>query len=176
MANNYGVFRSDNMKATKDGSIKSGRYYVGTTATAIENGNIVKLDSLISGERELWKVVAPGAVTAKNLYVVGTPEVIYDETLKSTGALKEFRNEAGENITLLQLQVGDTLSVSDACITQISGAEAPVVGSFVVPSATGTKWTEVATIASNEVCYGKIIARETVAGVVLNVIEVQSIQ
>ncbi len=177
MANSYGVFRSDNMKATKDGSIKSGRFYVGTTPTAIENGNIVKLDSLISGERELWKVVAPGAVTAKNLYIVGTPEIVYDETLKSKGALKEFRNEAGENLTLLQVQVGDVLSVSDACITPIDDADGlPAVGSFVVPSATGTKWTEVATIVASEVFIGKIIARETVAGVVLNVIEMQSIQ
>ena len=27
----YGVFRSDAIKATKAGNIKSGRYYVGTT-------------------------------------------------------------------------------------------------------------------------------------------------
>jgi hypothetical protein len=177
MANSYGVFRSDNMKATKDGSIKSGRYYVGATATAIENGNIVKLDSLIPGERELWKVVAPGAVTAKNLYIVATPEIVYDETLKSNAALKEFRNEAGANLTLLQLQVGDVFSISDACITPIDDADdIPAVGNFVVPGATGTKWVEEDEIEANEVCYGKIIARETVAGVVLNVIEMQSIQ
>ena len=174
---NYGIVRTDNMKATKDGSIKSGRYYVGETATEIENGNIVKLHSLISGERELWKVVEPGAVTAKNLYIVATPEIIYDESLKSNAALKEFRNEAGANLTLLQLQVGDVFSISDACITPIDDADdLPAVGNFVVPGATGTKWVEEDKIEASEVCYGKIIARETVAGVVLNVIEMQSIQ
>lgn len=172
-----GVFRSDAIKATKDGAIKSGRYYVGTTATAIENGNLVKLDSLISGERELWKVVAPGSVTASNLYIVATPELIYSEELKSTGALANYKNEAGQNITLLKLEVGDMFGISDACITQISGAEAPVVGSYVAPAATGTKWAEVATIAQNEVFYGKIVARELYKdGEYLNVIHMEKVQ
>lgn len=173
----YGVFRSDNLKATKDGAIKSGRYFVGATATAIENGNLVKLDSLISGERELWKVVAPGAITAADLYIVGTPELVYDESLKSKGAFKEFRNEAGENITLLKLEVGDLFSISDECITPLSGADEPTVGSYVTPSATGTGWTEVATIAANEVFYGKIIARELYRnGEYLNVIHMEKVR
>lgn len=153
-----GVFRSDNVRATKTGAIKSGRYYVTTTPTAIENGNIVKLDSLISGERELWKVIAPAAVTAGDLYIVATPELIYDETLKSNGALDQFENPEGANITLLQLEIGDLFGISDDCITAIG--DEPAVGKFVTPSATGTKWTEVASIASNEVFYGKIVARE----------------
>jgi hypothetical protein len=174
----YGVFRSDNVKATKDGSIKSGRYFVSTTATAIENGNLVKLDSLITGERELWKVVAPGAVTAGDLYIVATPELIYDETLKSSGALDQFRNEAGANITLLKLEVGDVFAISDDCITAINDDDdIPAVGSYVAPAATGTKWAEVATIAQNEVFYGKIIARELYKnGKYLNVVHMESVR
>lgn len=176
---NYGVVRTDNMKATKDGSIKSGRYYAGTTANAIENGNIVKLDSLIEGERELWKVVAPGAINASNLYLVATPEIIYDESLKSKGALKEFRNEAGENLTLLQLQVGDLFAISDACINAIDdNDDVPEVGKLVAPSTSGTKWTEIAALdeTTPQVCYGKIINRETVAGINMNVVVMVSIQ
>lgn len=173
----YGVVRTDSIKATKAGNIKSGRFYVDTTATAIENGNIVKLDSLISGQRDLWKVVAPGAITAANCYLVTTPEIIYDESLKSTGALENFRNAAGANITLMPLEVGDACSVSDECITQLAGELTPTVGSFVTPSATGTKWTEVASIAANEVFYGKIIAREIYRGnKYLNVIEMISVR
>jgi hypothetical protein len=173
---NYGIVRTDNLKATKTGALKSGRYYVSTTPTAIENGNLVKLDSLISGQREVWKVVAPGAITATNLYVVATPELIYDETTQKK--LSEFRNEAGKNITLMSLEVGDELSVSDACITPIDDTDdVPAVGSYVIPSASGTKWTEVASLGGTEKCYGKIIARELFSkDVYLNVIEMISVR
>ena len=173
----FGVIRTDNVRATKTGAIKSGRYYVTTTPTNIENGNLVKLDSLISGERELWKVVAPAAVTATDLYIVASPELIYDESLKSNGALDQFENVAGANLTLLQLEIGDLFSISDECITPISGEDEPVVGSYVTPSATGTGWTEVAAISANEVFYGKIIAREIYKnGELLNVIHMVSIR
>ena len=174
----YGVFRSDAIKATKAGNIKSGRYYVSTDPTAIDNGCIVKLDSLISGERDLWKVVAPGAITAGNLYIVASPEIIYDETLKSSGALDKFQNAAGANITLIPLEVGDTFSISDDCITPIDDDDdIPAVGSYVTPAATGVKWAEVASIAKSEVFYGKIIAREIYNGSkYLNVVEMISVR
>ena len=174
---NFGVVRTDAIKATKAGNIKSGRFYNGADATIIENGNIVKLDSLISGQRDLWKVVVPDGVTTANCYLVATPEIIYSEELKSTGALENFRNAAGQNITLMPLEVGDTFAVSDSAITQINGADNPTVGKYVTPSATGTKFTEVATIAANEVFYGKIIAREIYRGTkYLNVIEMISVR
>lgn len=178
MANNYGVFRSDNMQCTKNGHIKSGRYVVGSTETAIENANLVKLDSLLSAstDREIWKVVAPGAVTTPNCYIVASPELIYDESLKSSGALCEFKNAAGANITLLGVAVGDTFAVSDSAIAQIDGADNPTVGKYVTPSATGTLWKEVATIEDNEVFYGQIIARELYKnGAYLNVIQMISV-
>lgn len=175
---NYGVIRTDLVKATKSGNILSGRFYNGSTATAIENGNLVKLDSLIDGERDLWKVVAPGAITASDLYVVATPEIIYDESLKSKGALDQFINEAGANITLVPLEVGDIIGVSDACITQINGEETPEVGNYVTPSAAGTKWQEIASASLNtEVFRGKIIAREIYNGTkYLNVIQMVKVR
>lgn len=174
----YGVFRSDAVKATKVGNIKSGRFYNGSAYATIENGNIVKLDSLITGQRELWKVLAPGAVTAGNLYIVGTPELIYDEDLKSGQALNQFSNPANANLTLIPLEVGDAFGITDECITPINDADDIVaIGSFVTPSASGTKWTEVAAISSNEVFYGKIIARELYkANTYLNVIEMISVR
>ncbi len=175
---NYGVIRTDLVKATKSGNILSGRFDNGSTAAAIENGNLVKLDSLIEGERDLWKVVAPGGTTASDLYVVATPEIIYDETLKSSGALDQFRNEAGANITLVPLEVGDIISVSDACITQINGKETPEVGNYVTPSAAGTKWQEIASASlTTEVFRGKIIAREVYNGAkYLNVIQMVKVR
>lgn len=176
----YGTVRTDSVKATKNGGIKSGRYYVSTTATQIENGNLVKLDSLLSAStnREIWKVVAPGGVTTANCYIVTSPELVYSEELKSTGALDQFVNVAGANITLMPLEVGDTFSISDECISAINDTDDIVaVGSFVTPSASGTKWTEVASIAASEVFYGKVIARELYRdGKYLNVVEMISVR
>lgn len=176
----YGVVRTDSVKATKNGGIKSGRYYVTTTPTQIENGNLVKLDSLLSAStnREIWKAVAPGGVTTANCYLVTSPELIYSEELKSTGALDQFINVAGANSTLMPLEVGDEISISDACITVINDDDdLPAVGSFVTPSASGTKWTEVASIVANEVFYGKIIARELYRnGKYINVVEMLSVR
>jgi hypothetical protein len=174
----YGIVRTDSVKATKAGNIKSGRYIVTTTETAIDNGCIVKLDSLITGERDLWKCVAPGGVTTSNCYLVASPEIIYDESTKSGQALDKFQNAAGANITLIPLEVGDTFSISDDCITPINDDDdIPAVGSYVAPAATGVKWAEVASIAQNEVFYGKIIAREIYNGSkYLNVVEMISVR
>lgn len=175
----YGIVRTDSVKATKAGGIKSGRYYVNIDPTAIDNGCLVKLDSLISGERDLWKVVAPGAVTAGNLYIVASPEIIYDESLKSSGALDKFQNATGANITLIPLEVGDTFSISDDVITEINDVDdIPAVGNYVTPSDTGVKWTEIlATSLDTEVFRGKIVAREVYNGTkVLNVIEMEQVR
>jgi hypothetical protein len=92
--------------------------------------------------------------------------------------LDQFRNEAGENITLIPLEVGDTFAISDDCITPINDDDdIPEVGNLVEVSATGTKWLETASLTSTVVFYGKIIARELYKeGKYLNVIEMQSVR
>ena len=91
----YGVFRSDLMTGTNVGADLVSLKYMGSgsTATAIENGCVVALDGLMTGEREVWKAVTPAANTDKNkIVIVASPEVMYDERKKN---LDEFINEAG---------------------------------------------------------------------------------
>ena len=167
-----GIVRTDSVQAAKSGNIKSARYYVTTTPTKIENGNIVVTSGLIStANRELFKAIAPAAITAKNVYLVASPEMIYDETLKSTGALGNFENDAGSNITLIGLEAGDLFSVSNECMTLIG--DAAEVGNYAIIDATTTKIEEVTTLGGTEGFIGKIIARELFKkDVYLNVIEV----
>lgn len=177
MANSkFGVVRTDNVKATKDGNIKSARFYSSGAEAPVENGHLVKVDGLVDGgvNRELWKAVAPGAVDATNLYVVATPEIIYDETLTSSGALNKFKNDAGENVTLIGLEAKDIISISDECIEAVS--DKPEEGNYVIPHATSTKWQE-AEDADGSEFYGKIIAREIYkSGEYLNVIHIEKVQ
>lgn len=168
---NYAIIRTDNVQATKSGNIKSGLFLVGDTETAIENGNLVSLNGLVTGERELFKCNAPTDVTDKDVYLVATPELIYDEQLRSTGALDNFRNEAGQPITLIGLEKGDLVSVSDEAIVAVG--DTPVVGNYVTVTKESTKWTEKASLGGTETLVGKIIARELFkADKYLNVIQI----
>lgn len=165
----YGVIRTDNVKATVTGAIRSAKYYVSTTLTAIENGNLVQVDVLDgTGNREMFKAVAPASLTVKNVGVVATPELIYDETTHKS--LSDFINPAGKSITVLMLAPNDLLSITDECIVPLSGTA--VVGNFVTLTVAGTKWTEKASVTT-ETVVGKIVARELYKkGAYINVVEI----
>ena len=171
----YGVVRTDNVKATKNGNIRVAKYYVNTTPNVIENGMLVEVGSLLSEstDREMFKAITATNASNKNIGVVATPELIYDEQLKSTGALENFRNAAGQPITVLMLAPGDILSVSDECIDILAGESAPAKGNYVYLT-TAIKWKEVASLASvTSSLTGQIIARELYRnGKYLNVIQI----
>jgi len=172
----FGVLRSDNIKATVTGNIRSAKFMVSTTPTKIENGNLVQVDVLLdaSANREVFKAIKPANATDKNIGIVATPELIYAEDKHYS--LADYENVAGQVITVLMLEKGDILSISDECITPINDDDdIPATGSFVTLTAGGTKWTEVASITT-ETFYGKIIARELYKkDTYLNVIEILSI-
>ena len=157
-----GVIRTDNVKATRTGGIRSAKFYNGSNAQAIiENGNLVVVDVLLdaSATREVFKATIPSAVTNLNVGIVASPELIYDESTHKS--LAEYENVAGQVITVLMLAKGDILSISDECIVPINDAlDLPEVGSYVVVTASSTKWTELASLGGTELTYGKIIARE----------------
>jgi hypothetical protein len=168
----YGVIRTDSVPT----KIRSAKYYVSTTTTAIENGNIVQVDELLSASanREIFKAIAPTAVTNINVGVVASPEIIYDETTKAGGALDQFVNAAGKPITVIFPEKGKFLSISDECITVIDDDDdKPAVGNFVTITANSTKWTEKASLGGTETLAGKIVARELYkANTYLNVLEI----
>ncbi len=175
-----GVFRSDNMKCTKDGNIRSAKYYsADTTQAAIENGMLVDVSTLLEPtvNREIFKAIKPTTASI-NLGVVGTPELIYDEQLTSTGALDKFENKAGQPITVLMLAPGDILSVSDECIDHTG---TPDVADVLTNVANSTKWTYVdgTTVSTANTLNAVIIARELYSyqngGKYLNVIQIVSI-
>lgn len=168
----YGVIRTD----SAPNKIRSAKYYVGNTATAIENGNIVQVDVLLdaTANREIFKAITPTAITNLNLGVVASPELIYDETLKSGQALDQFINAAGQPITVILPEKGKFISISDECITAIDDDDdIPAVGNFVTCTQSSTKWTEKTSLGGTETLAGKIIARELYKkDTYLNVVEI----
>lgn len=135
------VVRTDNLAGIVDGSkLVSLRYYVSTTETAIENGTVLKLDSLIENTRgagsHVWKAVAPEASdtidgTNHKLVLVASPEILYNSNF---AGLDEYENEAGKDCLGYVLQAGDTFAVT---ADGFAGATAPTsTNKYIHPTKT----------------------------------------
>lgn len=168
---NYCVVRTDRMMGTDVRSmLESVKYQVADTEgamvdTAIENGNVVKVGSLISGEREVKSATTPAATTKLDeVVLVAAPEVMYDERKRN---LDEYRNEAGQIVRGYHLHSGDIFSVTAEGLKNAS----PAVNQ-VIELAASTKWNNVATATQGSTVVGKIIAKEVVGRYTYYVIQV----
>ena len=167
----YGVVRTDKLAGTDVRSLLVSIQYMkgGSTPTAIENGNILKVGDLKAGEREIY---VGGDVAANDklsdVVLVASVEMDYED---NKAPLDEYINEAGKICRGYHLHSGDIFSVTKEAL---AGAEAPAVGD-IVELAAGTKLnvktkSEGATESSTVV--GKIIAKEIAGKNTFFVIEV----
>lgn len=160
------VVRLDNMSGTTDGTLlRSVRFNGGSADAAIDNGSVVKLEGLMTGERELWKGVKPAANTPiDDVVLIATPEVMADERLRN---LSDFYNEAGANARGYKLHAGDVFSVSTDAIDGTA-----TVG-HVVELQAATKLKDAATATKGSTVIGKVIQIEKVGTITYAVIEVR---
>lgn len=135
----YAIVKREAMASENVANLrKSFKYLPSGVATAVQNGNVVKATSVISGERELLEGSTPLVNTAlKDILLVTTPEVMADERKKN---LDEFINEAGAIATGDRLISGDIFTVTADAFT----AEATVAVGDVVELAASTKLKVVA--------------------------------
>ena len=154
----YAVVRTDNMYGSDVRAALVSVKYMGedgSTPTAIENGNVLKIGALIDGEREIY---VGGAVAAddkiNDVVLVASPEVMYDERKKN---LDEYINDAGKACRGYHIHSGDIFSVTKEAL---AGVAAPAVGN-VVELAAGTKLNVVAE-ATGATVVGTIIAVDVV--------------
>lgn len=160
----YAVVRTDNMFGT---DVRAGLVSIkymganGTTPTAIQNGNVLKVGALMGDatngyEREIFVGAAPAANDdLKDIVLVATPEVMYDERKRN---LDEFINEAGRACRGYRLHKGDIFSVTKDAL---DGVAAPAIGNVVELKA-GTKLNVAASATSGSTQVGKIIAIDVV--------------
>lgn len=158
MAKKYAVVRTDNMYGTDVRAALVSVKYMGedgATPTEIENGSVLKLGALMSGEREIF---VGGAVAADDkmtdVVLVASPEVLYDERENN---LDDFINEAGKPCRGYRIHSGDIFSVTKGALV---GEDAPEVGD-TVELAAGTKMN-VVKVASGATVVGTIIAIDIV--------------
>ena len=153
----YAVVRTDNMAGTDVRNMLVSVKYMGadgSTPTAIENGNILKIGALVTGEREIYV----GGAVAKDsklsdVVLIASPEVMYDEHKHN---LDEFINEAKSICRGYKLHSGDVFGVTAEAL---SGTGTPAVGN-IIELAAGTKLAFVATATTGSTAVGKVIAVE----------------
>lgn len=167
----YGVVRTDKLSGTDVRSmLESVRFQVADSEgemvnTEIENGNVVKVGALESGEREVKLASTPAANTPLDeVVLVAAPEVMYDERKRN---LDEYISEAGKAVRGYHLHTGDIFSVTAECLANAS----PAVDQLIELGAT-TKWNNVASATSGSTQVGKIIAVDVVGRYTYYVIQV----
>lgn len=128
----------------------------GNTPTGIDNGNVLKVGALMSGEREVYVGSAVAVDTAiSDVVLIASVETMYDERKRN---LDEFTNEAGKICRGYRLHKGDVFSVTKEALI---GAENPAVGD-IVELAAGTKMQVVTNATTGSTVVGKIIAKDVV--------------
>lgn len=170
MANNYAVVRLDRVTGTTDGAkLLSARYYVSTTATDIQNGNVVHITNELL-DREVFKTTAPTANdTIKTVGLVASVELIKDGCAL-VDDLTDFINKAdGEPQRVYLLETGDIFSVTAPAINNLPATVTNAKGNYVKLGTT-TKW-EYTTTAGDGV--GTIIDVEVVGSKTYFVIRIK---
>lgn len=118
----------------------------------LDNGSVVKLGALATGEMEAFVAEEPTASTPlKDLAVIKSPEVCKDERLKS---LADFYNVAGQIVRAYLFCDGDQFRM-----TKEGFDGTPAVGS-IVEAGDGYKMKVVTDATSGSTQIGKIIAVE----------------
>lgn len=156
MAEKHAVVRTDNMTGTDVRSQLVSIRYMGAdgdTPTAIDNGNVLKIDGLIEGEREVFCGKAPTAEdTIGDVVLIASVEVMYDERKKN---LDEYENEAGKICRGYRFNSGDVFAVTAEALTGTK------TKGDVVELAAGTKLNTAASATGSATVIGSIIEIET---------------
>lgn len=170
----YPIVRTDLMMGTNDESLlRTFKYLPSDTATEVNNGCVVLLDSIIvDGQgnvpnREVWKAVACAVDSAlKDVVLVATPELMADESKKN---LAEFTNPAGALCRGYILHENDIFSVtSDGFTTSLSS----VAAGNIVELAAGNQMKIVSSLTNGSTQVGKVIQVETVGSKTFYVVRV----
>lgn len=168
----HGVVRTDNMSGTDvRADLVSFKFYAGSSdsvETAIDNGNVVKIGALLTGEREVYKATKfKKGTPLSELALVASPEVMYDEHKHN---LSDFENEAGAEVRGYVLRSGNVFSVTaDALIA----ASTIAVGNVVELADDETKLTVVSTATASATTVGTVIAIEKTSRYTYYVIKIK---
>ena len=147
----HGVVNTTKVKSTKVGHI-----YSLVSNEDIDNGSIGTVGDLVAGELEVRNFVKPvtADLGAKSVVIIATPELMYDQHTKLSGAFVNFYNQKNVPMVGLELVKDDELEVSTSMIDAI--ATNVVVGNYLIAQNGSCKYKEVASLAGTEKFVAKI--------------------
>lgn len=167
----HAVVRTDKMFGTDNRTgLITVKYHIGSGNnkiwSAIDNGEVVKVEALSTGEREIYEATTPSKTDdLKDIVLVATPEMKY---CPCKYPITEFENEAGDLARGYFLTPHSIFSVT---IEALTGLGTPAVGNLIELS-DSTQLKVVASATSGSTQVGKIIAVETAGNLTFYVIEV----
>lgn len=167
----YGVVRTDLLAGTdlRDQVVSVKYMGAGSTATAIENGNVCLLSGMAAidqstNERQIFKGVTPSANSSlDDIVLIASPEVMYDERKKD---LDEFRNEAGDIARGFRLHHGGIFSVTGDALQGDCDVDS------IIELQAGAKMKAVSSLTSGSTQVGTCIAKETAGKYTFYVIQI----
>ena len=166
----HAVVRTDLMSGTDVRSDLVSIKYMGAdgqTPTAIDNGCILKVGSLMEGEREIF--VGGDVAATTNLHdvvLVASPEVMYDERLRN---LSDFYNVAARGYRLCH---GNMFGVTAEAL-DLGDLTAATAKGKIVELKAGHKLAVVSTLTAGSTQVGVIAAVETAGLYTYFVIKIQ---
>lgn len=151
----HAMFRSDNMEGTVDGKFLVSLYI--STANGLDNGNVVKVGALKTGEREVRQYDTPAANDSlADIAILGSEEVIKDKKYNTVG---EFFNAYGTVARGYKLVSGDLFAVTADALNAASGYTF-TVGTTIVELMAGNKLNAVDALTSGSTKVGVLEAKE----------------
>lgn len=156
----HAMFRSDNMEGTNDGKFLVSLYI--STDAGLDNGNVVKVGALKTGEREVREYSTPAANDALgDIAILGSEEVLKDKKYNTVG---DFYNAKGTIARGYKFVSGDLFAVTADALNAASNYTF-TPGTTIVELMAGNKLNAVDSLTSGSTKVGTLEAKE-VDGVV----------
>lgn len=143
------ILNLDKVAATKSGRLESVKH-----TAELQNGMVVNLGALATGEREVFDVSVPATATlaTAEVLLIAAPEVMYE----GYKGLKDFTITAGTATKAYRLETGDIFTVTDDAITGTT-----VVGQYVIPANASLKLAAAADLTGGTKFAAKVIEKGT---------------
>lgn len=160
MAATHGIFEAGIMASTQlDSYLRSVKAHAD-----LDNGHVVAITGLETGEDDYWTAAAASDVTADDLWVVDSiKRTLFDDkyAYDHIKDVREFYVPSGFSARARKLMKGDTCRISLGTVTGEDATPANDIGKYLIPANGALTWAVAADLTGNTVIALKIVGVHT---------------